>query len=110
MSEIDHATIESPDPGQHVSGAIARFLRTQPVVAALLVIELPVITGLVLDLLNGKGLTPTGVVLAIITPLAPLVMAGVRQVVTPTARPQLVHDGEVIPLLPHAVDEHDAAA
>lgn len=88
------------DPAEHVSGAIARWLRTQPVLAALLVIELPVVGGFVVDLLNGKGLAPAGVVLAIATPLVPIVLAGVRQAVTPTAKPQLVAGDDVIPLVP----------
>jgi hypothetical protein len=87
---------------EHVSGAITRLLRTQPVLAALLVLELPVIGFLLEAILNGDALTLRGVVLMVAAPLVPAILAGVRNAVTPVARPQLVADGNVIPLVPGA--------
>jgi hypothetical protein len=96
----DLHTAGDTEAQDHVSGAIARFLRTQPVLAALLVIELPVVAALVLAILNGEALTVQGIALMVATPLVPAVLKGVRDAVTPVARPQLVDDGEQIPLVP----------
>lgn len=96
----DQHTAGVTEPADHVSGAIARFLRTQPVLAALLVLELPVIGALITAVLNGDALTVRGIALMVATPLVPVILAGVRAAVTPTARPQFVHDGETIPLVP----------
>jgi hypothetical protein len=90
-------TAGDTEAAQHVSGAVARWLRTQPVLAALLALELPVLGAIVLAVLNGDALTIPGVALMIAAPLVPAILAGVRTAVTPTAKPQL-DDG--IPLVP----------
>lgn len=96
----DPHTAGDTEAAEHVSGILARWLRTQPVLAALLALELPVIVLLVDAVLAGQVLTVRGVLLALAAPLVPIILAAVRGAVTPVARPQLVDDGDVIALVP----------
>ena len=73
------------------------WLRRQPVIAALLAVNLPLVTGLVSALAAGNTNPTVVALLGVAVVLLNAVGAVVRQAVTPTARPRLDKDTPLTP-------------